>query len=55
MAVHTILKTSHSLFGKITIGETLDPHVRWMKINDEIEGQVFLNDDGSPSAIAASR
>lgn len=55
MAIHTILKTSRSLFGKITIGETLDPHVRWMKINNEIEGQVFVEKDGKPGAIAASR
>lgn len=54
MATHHLLKTSPSLFGKITIGETFDPHVRWMKINDEIEGQVFIEKEGAPGPIAAS-
>lgn len=62
MVHHAILKTSPSLFGKITIGETLDPHMRWMKINNEIEGQVFFSPDASifscpysgPGAVAAS-
>ncbi len=60
-----ILELSNGLFGQISVGETYDftSSVRWMKINNEMEGQVFSFPDASffsslssePGAVAASR
>ncbi len=60
-----ILELSNGLFGQISVGETCDfaSSTRWMKIKNEIEGQVFSFPDANffstlssgPGAIAASR
>lgn len=50
-----IFETSFGLFGSICVGKTFFPSRYWMKIKDEIEGQVFADENGNPSAIAVSR
>lgn len=49
-----IWQTAGGLFGPISVGRDLSANTCWMRIQNEIEGQVFLNDEGQPSAIAAS-
>ena len=58
-----ILESSPGLFGQISICETFNPAIRLMKINDEIEGQVFSFPNASsffcsidgPGAVSSSR
>lgn len=59
------LDSSPGLFGQISVNETFFPSVRLMKINNEIEGQVFTSPNASafssscsidaPGAVSASR
>jgi len=59
----TILESSSGLFGPISIRETSHASIRLMKINNEIEGQVFTSPDSAkfhckvhgPGAVSASR
>lgn len=58
-----VFALSKGLFGNISVSETIHPEVRLMKINNEIEGQVFSSPDASffsclmdgPGGVAASR
>ncbi|MES2204152.1 MAG: hypothetical protein V4496_02925 [Pseudomonadota bacterium] len=58
-----ILESSPGLFGKISICETVNPAIRLMKINDEIEGQAFSIPNATdfsctldgPGPVSASR
>ena len=55
MITQKILEKSSGLFGPISVGKSFLPSSYWMKIKDEIEGQVFADHEGNPGAIAASR
>lgn len=55
MNYEKILTLSQCVFGSVSIIDSFYPDVRLMKINNEIEGQVFLDDNGIPSAVAVSR
>lgn len=50
-----ILENAPGLFGPVSVGRSYPPNTYWMTINNEIEGQVFADQDERPSAIAASR
>lgn len=50
-----ILENAPGLFGPVSVGRSYPPNTYWMTINNEIEGQVFADQDEQPSAIAASR
>lgn len=50
-----ILKTAFGLFGPISVGRNFFPSIYWMAINNEIEGQVYADEDGRPGSIAFSR
>ncbi len=55
MIDHKILESHEGMFGIITVGKSFFPMRYWIRIKDEIEGQVFADQDGHPSAISASR
>lgn len=50
-----ILEKKAGLFGDISVGKTLTPSTFWLKINEQIEGQVFSDQQGLPGRISASR
>lgn len=49
------LEQCAGLFGSICVAKSFFPSTYGMKINDEIEGQVFADHEGNPGVISASR